>query len=53
MPDQKCAKKIKRSVENNLNKNAEAVSLRLFCEKRVPKKFYNIHKKTAVPKSLF
>ena len=30
MLDQKHAKKIKRSIENNFNKNAEAVSLRFF-----------------------
>ena len=38
MLDQKRTKKIKRSIENNLNKNAEAVSLIFFCEKGVLEK---------------
>ena len=42
MLDQKCAKNIKRSIENNLNENAEAISLGLFCKKHVPKKIHNI-----------
>ena len=32
-------KKIKRSTENNLNRNAEIVSLRFFCKKGVLKNF--------------
>ena len=38
MLDQKFANKIKRSIEKNLNKNAEAVSLIFYCKKGVLEK---------------
>ena len=37
--NQKCAKKIKRCIENNLNRNADTVSLRFFCIEGVLKNF--------------
>ena len=32
-------KKIKRSIENNLNRNAETISMRFFCKNDVLKNF--------------
>ena len=46
-------KQIKRPIENNLYRNAEAVSVSLFCKKSSSLKFHNIHKKAPVPEPLF
>ena len=51
--DQKRDKKIKRSIANNSNGNAEAISLRLFCKKDVLKSFIMFMGKHPVPESLF